>query len=765
MLTIALRLVAASLAAGVALAEVALAVDVAPAAIQLPGAPRFEAPLQQKLRDAWKAQASSVRPRTAHLGADGSPQYINRLVFSPSPYLQQHAFNPVNWYPWGDEAFAAAEREGKPVFLSIGYSTCHWCHVMERECFENEAIAKLLNEGFIAIKVDREERPDIDAVYIAAVQRLGSSGGWPLSVFLTPARQPFYGGTYFPPEDSGGRPGFPKLLKTLSETWASQRDSILEAGEGVTAALRQAAAASAGKTLDVVVLRRAAAHLATLFDATNGGFGKPPKFPQAHVLQFLMRYTYRFGDPAAQQMAVVTLAHMARGGINDLLGGGFHRYSTDAEWHVPHYEKMLYDQAINARAFLEAQRLTGSVELGATAREIFDYVLRDLTSPEGAFYAAEDADSDGEEGRFYVWTRAEIVTALGPTDGPLFADLFGLTDPAVRGPLMLPVDTDEFIKRRGLDLTKFVYSMNRALTGLVAVRNQRPRPLRDDKIITAWNGLMIAALADGTKTLNDERFAKAAGRAADFILTHLQRDGRLLRSYRGVPSTTPGYLDDYAFLVLGLHELYEATFETRWLVEADRLSREMIKLFDDKASGALRYSANDNEVLIAPGESLDDGALPAPQSVAAYVLLRLGRLTMNKDFERRGQALLGLNAADVEHSPTAYTFRLLGLDFAIGPSKEIVIAGAPADDATKALINVVRAQYLPRAVLALHAPGDKRIETLVPFIREQKMKGDKPTAFVCENYVCKLPTSDPKKLRALLAPAAPKPTAKSVSKS
>ncbi|MBI3785117.1 MAG: thioredoxin domain-containing protein [Deltaproteobacteria bacterium] len=721
-----------------------------PPALQLPGAPAFSPSLQQELRSAWKAQAGASQPRTSHLNADGSPQYINRLVLSRSPYLQQHAFNPVNWYPWGDEAFATAKRENKPVFLSIGYATCHWCHVMEHECFEEEAIAKLLNENFIAVKVDREERPDIDAVYIAAVQRMTGSAGWPLSVFLTSDRQPFYGGTYFPPEDAGNRPGFPKLLKMLKTAWDTKRDSVVEASTEITKAVRDAANMSPGGTLDEVVLLRAAAHFATMFDPVNGGFGKAPKFPQAHVLRFLCRYSYRTGDAVAQNMAFASLDHMARGGMNDLIGGGFHRYSTDAEWRVPHYEKMLYDQAMDAQAYLEAMRASDGAAFRDTPREIFTYVLRDMTSPDGAFYTAEDADSGGEEGRFYTWTRKELVGVLGPQDGPLFADLFGMNDSEVPQPLTLAVNTADFLKQRKINPQQFVRTMAKMRVGLMSERLKRPRPARDDKIITAWNGLMIAALADGAKTLHDENLAVAAARAADFVLTHLQRDGRLLRVYRGSAGTIPGYLDDYAYLIHGLHELYEATFESRWLLEADRLSREMIRLFDDPATGALRYAADDHEKLIAASNSLEDQALPAPQSVAAYELLRLGRLTMNKAYESRGRALLALNGADVEQSPTAYAFRLMALDFAIGPTQEIVLAGARNDPKIKGLATTLYSLYAPRAVVALHDADDKKIEQLVPFLRQQNMVGGRATAYVCENYVCKLPTSEVEKLRSLV---------------
>src|SRR5579862_272014 len=420
-----------------------------PPPIQLPGAPAFDADLQQRLR---QAAGHAAPPRTTRVNGDGSPQYINRLIFASSPYLQQHAYNPVNWYPWGDEAFAAARRENKPILLSIGYSTCHWCHVMEHECFENEAIARLLNERFIAIKVDREERPDIDTVYMAAVQRMTGNGGWPLNVFLTPDRQPFYGGTYFPPDDQGGRFGFPKVLTSLSDAWQTQHEKVVEAGASLTQAIQRTAAPNAVTNLTLDTLQKAYEQMRQSFDPANGGFGHAPKFPQAHMLQFLLRYAQRTGEAHATQMVESTLDHMARGGIDDQLGGGFHRYSTDAQWRVPHFEKMLYDQAINARAYLEAVQATGATADAEVARTIFAYVLRDQTAPGGGFYAAEDADSDGGEGRFYTWARAEVRDVLGEQVGGRVADFFDVTDqgvlPGGRSPLSVPVPAAAFAAQR-----------------------------------------------------------------------------------------------------------------------------------------------------------------------------------------------------------------------------------------------------------------------------------------------------------------------------
>jgi hypothetical protein len=721
--------------------------------LRLPGAPAFDAALQARLREAW--HASQSKPRTTHVEPDGSPKYINRLVFESSPYLQQHAYNPVNWYPWGEEAFAAARRENKPIFLSIGYSTCHWCHVMERECFENDAIAELLNEHFIAIKVDREERPDIDAVYVEAVQRMTGSAGWPLSVFLTPDRKPFYGGTYFPPDDRPGQPGFPKLLTTLSDAWKTKHDDVLQASTQLTASLQGAPASGTTADLNAGALRAAYERMARSFDATHGGFGSAPsghgpKFPQAHMLTFLLRYWQRTGEPQARQIAETTLDHMARGGIHDQLGGGFHRYSTDTEWRMPHFEKMLYDQAINARAYLEAYQATGNPDYAAVARDIFAYVMRDLTAPDGAFYAAEDADSESEEGRFYLWSREDVLAALGKDRGALIADFYGVTEPRVHTTLRISTPIDAFAKQHGVDAAAFRRTLGEANQALLAARSKRVRPLRDEKVITSWNGLMISSLAYGTSVLGDPQYAAAAARAADFILTHMQRNSRLLRSFRNQPASTPAYLDDYASLILGLNDLYATTFEVRWLREADRLSRDMLRLFADPANGGLRYTAADHESLIASNDDAYDGALPSAQSLAALALLRLGRLTMNETFESRGRAVLAANSQSVSQAPQAHTQMLMALDFALGPTKEIVIAGAADADTTRTLLTTVRRQYLPRSVLALHPPSDATIEALVPFLKTQTMIDGKPAAYVCEKYVCKLPTGDPKKLEQLL---------------
>lgn len=718
--------------------------------IALPGAPPLPARLQEKLWAAWVEAGQPLHSR--HRRGDGRPRYLNRLMLEANPYLQLHAQNPVDWYPWGEQALQRAKEEGKPIFLSIGYASCHWCHVMAEESFDDEEVAELLNRSFVCVKVDREERPDVDAAYVAAVQRLTGSAGWPLTVFLTPSGDPFYGGTYFPPEDREGRVGLKRVLRTVEATWKQQREQSVEAATSLRAAL-VAAHPLPGEAKEEATLRRAAVQLAKLFDAQHGGFGQPPKFPQPHVLQFLLRYGQRSGDQAAVKMATFTLEQMARGGIADLLGGGFHRYATDAAWRVPHFEKMLYDQAGLALAYLEASRLTQSIEGLSTASDIFAYVLRELQLPGGGFAAAQDAQSGGREGAYYLWTREEVLRALGSVEGPWVADFFGLTEAtAAPVPLYIPLPPEEFIRRRGMTQQDFIRKIAAARSALLAVRSQRPKPALDGKLVTAWNGWMIAALARGGAQLEQAEYIQAARQAAERILTELYTGGVLFRSwYRGKRSV-PGFLDDYAFLAYGLHELYEATGEIRWLREADRLLSEMLQRFDEPASGALRYSGKDADPTVPRVWMLEDAALPAAQSVAAFELLRMGHLLHKRDYWERAEVLLRANGSDVSKAPSAYTFLLQAIDFALGPRAEIVIVGSPEDQDAKALRRAVARAFLPRAVLVAYRPGDAATEQTLPFVKKQTQKNGKPTVYVCQNFTCGFPVTDVPKLLEQLAP-------------
>ncbi len=699
----------------------------------------------------------------------------NRLSQEKSPYLLQHAHNPVDWYPWGEEAFAKARREDKPIFLSIGYSTCHWCHVMERESFEDPSVAEILNAHFVSIKVDREELPHVDSLYMQAVIQMTGQGGWPLTVFLTPDLKPFYGGTYFPPEDRWGRSGLKSLLTGIANAWRQKRQELLRSGESLTQAL-QAAELTRGVgqvPIDESLLTQAFEHSSASYDETFGGFEPAPKFPRAHALSFLLRYLKRGKSPQALEMVEKTLTEMHRGGMYDHLGGGFHRYSTDRQWRIPHFEKMLYDQAILTRAYLEAHQATGNEAYAQIAREIFEYVLRDLTSPEGSFYCAEDADSapdpsrpeEKEEGAFYLWTSKELEELLGSEEAKLLSFVFGMepggnaiSDPTGelhgKNVLYLARAAEEAAKKFGLSVEEVKKKLDEGKKRLLETRLKRPRPHLDDKVLTDWNGLMIGSLAFGSRVLDEPRYAQAAQRAADFILKHLmRRDGRLLHRYREGQAAVLATLEDYAFFIVGLVDLYEATFESKYLAEAKRLTGEMVRLFWDDSKGGFFMTGSDAEQLLVRQKELYDGAIPSGNSVAALALLRVGRLTQSQGFEQKAKQLFDSFSAELRQNPPAYTQSLIALDFALGPSKEIVIAGPAADPATQEMIRAVYSAFLPNKVVALHPPGraGQAIEALVPFLKEQVALEGKGTVYVCQNYTCDLPTSDLQKLRDLLA--------------
>ncbi len=682
-------------------------------------------------------------------GKDGKRS--NRLIREKSPYLLQHAENPVDWYPWGEEAFERAKKENKPIFLSIGYSTCHWCHVMEHESFENEEIAKIMNENFIPIKVDREERPDLDNVYMSAVMATTGSGGWPLSVFLTPEGKPFLGGTYFPPDDRFGRPGFKRVLEEISSLWKDRREELIRQGEQMTELIRQNLSATQPGGLYEEVLDKAFRSFDSSFDEVHGGFGRAPKFPSPHNLSFLLRYAVRAEERRAVDMVVKTLDAMARGGMHDHLGGGFHRYSTDEEWFVPHFEKMLYDQALLARAYLEAYQVTKEPRHAEMAREIFTYVVRDLRDRGGAFYSAEDADSEGYEGKYYLWTPGEIKEVLGEEIAGLVCRYYD-----VREGGNFPIQGGHFEHGKSILRTRaeeeLVRIIQEAREKLFQAREKRVRPHRDDKVLTDWNGLMISALSLGARVLDDPRYAKAAEEAASFILEKVQKNGRLLRRYREGEAAIPGYLSDYAFFSCSLLDLYEATFEVRWLREARRLAQDMIELFWDQTRRGFRFSGADGEQLIAETIEVYDGAIPSGNSVAALALLRLGQMTDAKEFQAHAEEFFQSFGGQINQHPTAYSQLLIAYDFALGPRREIVIAGDPNADETKSLLKVIRGKFLPRSVFLLHPPSreGQEIETLAPFVKEQNLVGGKPAAYVCENFTCKLPVATPTELEKLL---------------
>ncbi len=672
------------------------------------------------------------------LGAQ--PRYTNRLALESSPYLRQHAHNPVNWYPWGDEAFEAARRLSRPVLLSIGYSTCHWCHVMEEESFEDAAIAGVMNENYVAIKVDREERPDIDAVYMSAVQSFTGGGGWPMTVWLTPDRRPFFAGTYFPAHDGdrGARRGFLSLLNELKKTYDADPARVAERAEQIVQAIRaELAPASSSNLPSVNVLDEAAAQLQRGFDDSQGGLRGAPKFPSSLPIRFLLRQAYRTGHAEFLQMAELTLSRMAAGGIHDQIGGGFHRYATDAAWRVPHFEKMLYDNALLAVDYLEAYQATHRAEFADIARDILHYARRDMRGSEGAFYAATDADSSGpdghrEEGRFFTWTQAEIEQTVGRHRAPLVQRVFGVTSQG------------NFEGRSILHVADFsdLAKVGDARERLYRARATRPAPLRDEKILASWNGLMISALAKAALILGDRSYAADAARAADFILTKMRKNGRLLHSAKEGVAAHDAYLDDYAFFISGLIDLYESTGEPRWLTEAIALDAVLAQHYED-ANGGFFLAADDAEKLLAREKGGRDGAEPSGNSVEVENLLRLGTFTSDDRYRERAERALGSFSAMIESTPTAMSCMLLALDYLFDSPKEIVLVTSDATDAEPFLAKL-RETFLPNRILVvvptLQLPALARI---VPLVEGKSLRQGKPTAYVCERRICQLPTTDP----------------------
>ncbi len=696
----------------------------------------------------------------------------NHLISEKSPYLIQHAHNPVDWYPWGGPAFEKARREDKPIFLSIGYSTCHWCHVMEHESFEDPGVAAVLNQHFVAIKVDREERPDVDRIYMTYVQAATGSGGWPMSVWLTPELKPFYGGTYFPPDNRYGRPGFKAVLQSLANTWATERDKVNQSSLDAVAQLASMSqiAPSRASTLDRGVLDSAYYYFRRTYDATNGGFGDAPKFPRPSVLNFLLRYWSRSRTDEALEMTRHTLRAMAEGGMHDQLAGGFHRYSVDARWFVPHFEKMLYDQAQLATSYLEVFQITGDALFAQVARSTLDYVLRDMTSPEGGFFSAEDADSAVDaaspnvksEGAFYLWTRQEMDRILGNPDASIFSYRYGAMaqgnvehDPqgefGGKNILFARHSIAETASYFRIGEDAALSNLNTSIERLLAERGQRVRPHLDDKILTAWNGLMISALAKGAQVLDEPRYAAAAGRAAEFLLTRM-RSGTLLRRYRDGEAAVPGFLDDYAFLIQGLVDLYEADFNPARLETALALAAEMLRLFEDPENGGFFTSSSTSEALILRVKDDYDGAEPAGNSIAALALLRLAQLANQPQLRQSAERAIGALGSRLSQQGMAVPQMLAALDCYLGPNRQIVIAGDPRAGQTQALVRAARSRFLPRSVILLADFDGARnpLAAYVPELREMTEIGGQPAAYVCENYACQLPTADVEKFIELL---------------
>ena len=684
-------------------------------------------------------------------------KYTNRLINESSPYLLQHAHNPVDWYPWGNEAFERAKKEDKPIFLSIGYSTCHWCHVMEQESFENERIAKIMNEHFVSIKVDREQRPDIDRIYMRAVQLMAGSGGWPLSVFLTAEGKPFYGGMYFPPNDMFGRPGFERLLLATADAWKHQRAELVDSAGKLGDFLASPAGPAEKEKLSLEMLEGGFNYLRNTFDTTYGGFGGAPKFPQPTNLSFLLYYWQRTADVQALQMVEKTLDAMANGGMCDHIGGGFHRYATDARWLVPHFEKMLYDQALISKTYLQAYQATKNKEYARIAEEIFDYVLRGMTDAKGGFYSAEDADSEGREGTFYLWEPKEIESILDKDQAKIFNASYGVTEQGnfEEGKTILNITTsvEQLAEKFQNDLATMENILAEARSKIFNERQKRIRPHRDDKVITGWNGLMISSLAYGGAVLQEEKYTKAAEQAAQFILGTLHKNGRLMRYYRNGRVVGLGFLDDYAFMITGLVDLYEATFDAEWLIQAKGLADEMIELFTDEEHGGFYLTGKDAEKLIARTRPDSDGAIPSGNSVAALALLKLGRVTTNQQYTGQATKTLKAFSKQLEQSPGYSSVMLMALNFWLGPTQEIVIAGETNAADTKLMLELVRGKFLPNAVVLFHGMGEagETIEKVVPFLKVQVAIDGKATAYVCENYVCNEPVTTIEELSKMLA--------------
>jgi uncharacterized protein len=691
-------------------------------------------------------------------------KHTNRLIDETSPYLLQHAHNPVDWRPWGDEAFAEARRLGKPVFLSIGYSTCHWCHVMEEESFEDEEIASVMNDLYVSIKVDREERPDVDAIYMTAVQALTGSGGWPMSVWLTPDREPFFGGTYFPPRDGarGARHGFLTVLRDVHDAYVSDRPRVERATAALVGAVRarmeaNAAPAAAAQGPAPSLINDTVTVFKRLFDDRDGGLRRAPKFPSNMPVRLLLRAHARTGDDVALLMAALTLEKMAAGGMYDQLAGGFHRYSTDARWLVPHFEKMLYDNALLIVAYAEAHQVTGRADFARVARETLDYLLREMTAPEGGFYSATDADSkrsDGksEEGAFFVWSEAEIRQLLG--DGPeadRFIRHYGVTaEGNFEGANILAVAAPD-----PRDEEHAALAPQRAV--LYAARAKRSPPFRDDKILSAWNGLAISAAAVAGRIFDERRYVAAAARAAAFVLEKMRPGGRLARSAKDGRPGAAGFLDDYAFTCAGLIDLFEATFDPRWLRDAIALADDTERLFADPAGGWF-MTADDHERLIAREKPAYDGAEPSGTSVALLNALRLGAFTSDDRWQAIADRAFAAIAPTLSENPLALTEALLALDYASDEAKEIAIvwprdAGA---DAARGLLDVARRAFIPNHALAAASEADAPGE-LIPFIADKTAVGGRATAYVCARGRCELPVHEPDALAALLARHLPYP--------
>ncbi len=698
------------------------------------------------------------------------PTLANHLIRETSPYLKQHAHNPVDWYPWGPEALDLARKLDRPIFLSVGYSACHWCHVMEHESFEDPEVAKILNDHFISIKVDREERPDLDQIYMNAVQIMTGQGGWPMSMFLTPDLQPFYGGTYFPPDDRYGRPSFKRLLLALVDAWHSRRPEITGQAVQIAEQLQKVgempspgqdsgdpAATGDLATLGEELIRHAVSTLARSFDSRFGGFGSAPKFPHAMELRVLLRAHKRFGREDALHMARLTLDRMAMGGMYDQLGGGFHRYSTDQRWLVPHFEKMLYDNTLLALAYLEGFQATGEAFYREVVHETLDYVLREMTSPEGPFFSTQDADSEGLEGKFYVWSAEEIEQILGRESADLFSEVYDVTPSGNwegHNILNRAKTYEQYARLRNISEMDLRSSLVQGKKKLLEVRNRRVWPGRDDKILTSWNGLMIDALAQAGMVLEKPAYVEVARRAADFILTRMRApDGRLQRTYMaGTEPKLNAYLEDYAFLLNALVSLYEADHASRWIESALDLSRVLIDQFWDSKGGGFFFTGRDHEKLISRTKDWHDSSIPSGNSMAVTALSRLSRLTGRAELREKAETTLKLGQGLMAEMPSAAGQMLIALDFHLGPVQEFAVIGNPADEDVRRVLLAVHTGFRPNKVVAVKSPKDnsESEDKLIPLLTEKKSLGS-VTTYICRDFVCQAPLVGPEAVESALA--------------
>ena len=668
---------------------------------------------------------------------------LNRLANESSPYLLQHKNNPVDWYPWGEEAFNKALELDRPIFLSIGYSTCHWCHVMEEESFEDEEVAKLLNENFISIKVDREERPEIDHLYMTVCQAMTGRGGWPLTIIMTPNKDPFFAGTYFPKRGRRGRPGMMELLPSVSQAWEKERDDLVLSANQINKYLIDSNKKELGDQLEESILVDTYSQFVNRYDDKYGGFGDKPKFPSPHNLIYLLRYHNMTGDKTSLLMAEKTLKNMRLGGIFDHIGFGFHRYSTDKEWILPHFEKMLYDQAMLALAYTEAFQITNDSFYQKVVEEILFYVQRDMTDKRGGFYSAEDADSEGEEGLFYLWTVEELKENLSSADAELLIETFNIE---LSGNYI-----DEALGKKTLKNILYLNNpksnnkINQILNDLYTIRKERIHPLKDDKILTDWNGLMIAAFAKAGDAFNSDDYIKQAENSAQFILKNLtDKNGRLLKRYRNGKSGIDSHLDDYAFFIWGLLELYEATFNTIYLSEAIKLSEIMVSEFWDTENGAFFLGSNNSEKLIVRAKTGYDGAIPSGNSVAAMNFIKLNRITGETKWVEISDKIFMTFSKEINNTPTAFSYMLNGFLFESNEPKEIVVVGSGKDPETKLAIEKIKSIYIPSKVIIFKDTDDKsnKLTPLAKWTMTQESIDDKTTFYVCRDFACKIPTTD-----------------------